>query len=819
MTTLWQDIRYALRMFAKTPLLTAIMVLTLGLGIGANTAIFGIVNGFLLRPLPVKSPEQIVVLAAKLEGDKLGAFRLSYPQFVDFRKQAGTVSDLFASQLDLGGLNLDGKTKQFLYCRVTGNYFSTLGVEPALGRLFFPAEGKAGGKDPYIVLGYSYWQRNFGGDSSVIGKQAVVDGDQVTIVGVAPMTFHGTTFSLDVDGYVPLNMMPQKDAATFWTDRTARSLVVMGRMKPGVSLRQAQSLVNVVAGRLAEQYPATDKGVTVQVIPERLARPQPYTINIVPFIAALFLALSALVLLLACMNVTNILLVRATMRQREVAIRVAMGATRARLVRQLLTETIALALAGGAGGLALGMWAGRAVFALLPPSKFPLWLDLGFDWRVFAYVLTATVLTGALAGVWPALRARRADVNGVLQAGGRSDTAGVGRHRGRSVLVGAQVGGSLVLLIVAGLFVRTLFSAQRADMGFDPNNVLNLGLDTKEAGYDEARSKSFYRELEARIRALPGVRSASLAFSVPMGEVDDASQIYIERHPLAPGQQAPVVIFNRVDPPYFDTMRVPLLRGRAFRENDDEHSALVAIVNQEMAHQFWPNEDPIGKRFSLKGPTGPFLEVVGLTGNGRYVFIGWDKQPYFYVPLAQNYSAYRTLQIRSQVPPESLIPSVESEVHALDPQMPILSVETMRQCLSGGNGLFIFRAGAVLAAAMGLLGLTLAVVGVYGVVSFAASQRTREIGIRMAVGADRSDILRLILRQGLWVVMAGVLSGLILAFVLARSMAVLLVGVRPTDPLTFAAATLLLTGIGLSACYLPAWRAMNLDPMLALRYE
>jgi len=465
------------------------------------------------------------------------------------------------------------------------------------------------------------------------------------------------------------------------------------------------------------------------------------------------------------------------------------------------------------------MWASRAVFDLLPPSKFPAWLDVSFDWRVFAYVLTATVLTGALAGVWPAWRARRADVNSVLQAGGRSDTSGVVRHRVRSILVVAQVGGSLVLLIVAGLFVRTLFSAQRAYMGFDPNNVLNLTLDAGEMGYDEARSKGFYQELEARVRALPGVQSVSLAFSVPMGEVNDGSQIYIEGRPLASGQQAPVIMFNRVDPPYFDTMRVPLLRGRAFRQNDDEHSPLVAIINEEMAHQFWPNQDPIGKRFSLKSATGPFIEIVGLTGNGKYVFIGWDKQAYFYLPLAQNFSEYRTLQIRSSVPPENLIPTVESQVHALDPQMPVVGIETMRQSLSGGNGLFIFRAGAVLAAALGLLGLTLAVVGVYGVVSFATSQRTREIGIRMAVGADRMDILRLVLRQGLVVVLAGVLCGLILAGVLTRWMAALLVGIHPTDPVTFITATLLLAGIGLWACYVPAWRAMNLDPMVALRDE
>lgn len=819
MVTLWQDTRYALRMLAKSPMLTVIVVLTLALGIGANTAIFGIVNGFLVRPLPVKSPEQIMALAGKLQGDTLGSFTFSYPQLMDFQKQADAFSDLFASQVDLGGLSFDGKGNQFLYCRVTGNYFSTLGVQAALGRLFLPTEGEVGGRDPYIVLGYSFWQKRVGGDPSIVGKQALIDGQEATIIGVAPRGFHGTNFALDFDGYLPMNMRPQEDAAKFWSDRTSRPLIVMGRLKPGVSLRHAQISMNVVAERLAEQYPATDRGVTVRVIPERLARPQPFANNIVPFVASIFLVLAALVLLLACMNVANILLVRATMRQREMAIRAALGAGRGRLIRQMLTESIMLAIFGGAGGLVVGVWASGAIASLLPASRFPVRLDFSFDWRVFAYAMTAALLTGTLMGVWPALRAGRADMNGVLHGGGRSDTAGVGRHRVRSVLVVAQVGGSLVLLIFAGLFVRTLFRAQRAYLGFDPNNVLNLTLDPREVGYDEARTKSFYRNLEARVRALPGVQSASLASSVPMGNGNYGSSIYIEGHTLAPGQQPPVVVYNRVDAPYFDTMRVPLVRGRALRESDDEKAPLVAIVNQTMAHQFWPNEDAIGKRFSLKSATGPFVEIVGLTGDGRYVFIGWDKEPYFFVPLAQNYTGYRALQIRSSVPPESLITQVQSEVRALDPNMPVSDVQTMRQSLSGGNGFFIFRVGAILAASIGILGLTLAVVGVYGVVSFAASQRTHEIGIRLALGADRRAILRLVLRQGLVLVVGGVLSGAVLAWALTRSIATLLVGVSPTDALTFVTATLLLGGIGLWACYSPARRAMRVDPIVALRYE
>jgi predicted permease len=469
--------------------------------------------------------------------------------------------------------------------------------------------------------------------------------------------------------------------------------------------------------------------------------------------------------------------------------------------------------------LVLGEWASGAVASLLPDSPLPIHLDFSFDWRVFAYALTAALLTGTLVGVWPALRAGRADVNGVLHGAGRSDSAGVSRHRVRSALVVAQVGGSLVLLIVAGLFVRSLMRAQRAYLGFDPDRVLNVVLDPKEVGYDDVRTKGFYHDLEARVRAMPGVQAVSLAFSVPMGSVNAATSVYIKGRVLEPGQQPPVVGYNWVDPPYFDTMRVPLLRGRAFRENDDDKAPLVAIVNQTMANRFWPNQDPIGKQFSLESASGPFVEVVGVTGNGKYTFMGWDHETYLYVPLGQHTTSYRTLQIRSSVPSESLTAQVQSEVRALDPGMPISDVRTMRQSLGGANGLFIFRVGAILAAAMGLLGLTLAVVGVYGVVSFSASQRTHEIGIRMALGADRRDILRLVLRQGLVLVMGGVVSGVLLALALTRSMVTLLVGVSPTDAVTFFTATLLLGGIALWACYAPARRAMQLDPMVALRYE
>ena len=819
MSTIAQDVRFGFRILTKSPLTTLIVVITLALGIGANTAIFGVVNGFMLRPLPVKAPNQIMVLAGKLKGDTLGVFTLSYSELADLRTQADSFSDIFADQVDLGGLSYQGKAGEFVYVRVTGNYFSALGLQPALGRFFQPGEGEAAGKDSYVVLGYDYWQKRFGGDPAIVDKQVLLDGQPVTVIGVAPKGFHGTNFAVDFDGFVPLNMMTPQSAATFWSDRADRGLIVMARLRPGVSLRQAQSSLDVVTERLAESYPATDKGVTVRVVPEWLARPQPWANNIVPFIVGIFLALAALVLLLACMNVANILLVRATMRQREMAIRAAMGASRGRLVRQLLTESMILALFGAAGGLFLGEWASRSVALMLPAGRFPVVMDFGFDWRVFAYSLTAALASGLLVGLWPAWRAGRSGVSEILHGSGRSDTAGVGRHRLRNILVVGQVAGSLVLLIVAGLFVRSLLRAQHAYLGFDPQNVVNLTLDPHEVGYDEAHARGFYRDLEAHVRQLPGVQSASLAFSVPMGMVDDGGPVYVEGHPPAPGEQPPFIVMNHVDAPYFDTMRIPLLRGRSFTDADDEHSPLVAVINQSMAQKLWPGEDPLGKRFSLKSATGPWTEVVGLVPDGKYVFIGWDHQPYFFIPLAQNFTSYETLQVRSSAAPETLIALLQREVRSLDPNIPVSDVETMRQSLAGGNGFFVFQVGAILAATMGILGLVLAVVGVYGVVSFAASQRTHEIGIRMALGANRYDILRLVLQQGLLLILAGLVLGALIAAALTRSMATILVGVSPTDLLTFASATLLLAAIGVWACYAPARRAMRLDPMIALRHE
>ena len=822
MENLWQDIRFGIRMLAKSPGMTAVVLITLALGIAANAIIFSIVNGF-LRPLPVNSPDQLVVIATQQKDAPIFMNRMSYPELVDFRKRADSLSDLLAYDVTLLGLSYQGKADRFVVSYVTGNFFSALGVKPALGRLFLPNEGEVVDDSPYLVLGYEYWQKRFGGDPEIVGKQVLVNGKAATIIGVAQQGFRGVYTMVTMDGYVPLSrasVLEELPAGTnLMTDRSLRRLKVLGRLKPGASIRQAQSSLNAIAATLAEQYPATDKGINVHVMPERLARPEPMPNNLVPVIAiGLFLFLAALLLVLACLNVANILLVRANVRQQEMGIRVALGAGRARLVRQVLTETGMLALLGGAAGILLALLASPG---LVESSKLgggvPIRLDFSFDWRVFAYAAGAMVFTGIVVGLWPAWRAARADVNTVLREGGR--TGGVERHRVRDILVVAQVGGSLMLLIVAGLFARSLKKAQHMYLGFEPDHVLNVTVYPREIGYSEARTKEFFRELTDRVRALPGVQSLSLASTVPMSGSTGADNIYVEGHPTPPGQQPPVTFSNDVDENYFATMRIPLLRGRAFRKLDNENAPQVAIINQTMATRSWPNEDPIGKRFSVKSASGPFLEVVGVAADGKYVFIAESPQPYFYRPLAQDFQAFRTLQIRTSVPPESLIAPVEQEIGKLAPDLPIFNAETMEQLLEGGNGFMIFHEGAERAAEMGFLGLLLAVVGVFGVVSYAAALRTHEIGIRMVLGADRRDILRLVLGQGVRFIGIGVALGLAAAWALTRAMGNLLIGVSSTDPITYVVAVAILGAVALLACYIPARRAARVEPLVALRYE
>ena len=825
MQSFWQDLRYAARTLRNSPGFTIIAIITLGLGMAVNTTVFSVINGLILRPLPVLHPEQIAVLAMQQTGTP-GFQRFSYPDYQDIRQQANGFSDIFGYRATLVGLTVDGKGDHCVLSRVTSNYFSALGIRAAVGRLILPTEGQTPGADPILVLGYSFWKKRFGGDPSIVGRQVALNGHSVTVVGVAPKGFHGLYAVVDMDGYVPFSAaigskgVAEDSVQDAWTHREERTLTVLGRLKPGVSVKEAQPPLNVVAQRIAERHPQTNKEISIQAFPEKLARPEPDADNTLPAVAAAFTVLAGLVLLVACFNIANVLLVRAAVRQREMGIRAALGAGRGRLLRQHLTESLLLAVLGGGAGVVLATWAAGFLSSLPLGTDLPITFDFQPDFRVYLFALLAVLLTGVIVGIIPALRAARSDINAVLREGGRGSSEGPRRHLVRNGLVVAQLAGSMLLLVVAGLFVRSLGKAQQMFLGYNPDHILDLTVDPEQIGFNETQGREFYRQVDERIAALPGVVSVAQAFIVPMGVISADDPITVDGHPLDPGKQAPQVMFNPVTPNYFDTLRIPLQSGRKFTDADNEKAPLVAVVNEAMAEKFWPNENALGKRFSTKGPKGPFTEVIGVVQTGKYKnVIENPPEPFFYVPITQNYVAYRTIHVRTSVPPESLQRQIEAQVRELAPDVPISQVQTMTQALQGVNGFFFFRFGAQLTGTMGLLGLILAVVGVYSVVSYAAAQRTHEIGIRMALGADPRDILKMVLRQSIAIVALGLGIGLAAAFAGTRAIANLIVGIKPTDPVTFVGVVVMLSAIALVACWIPARRATRVSPLTALRYE
>lgn len=819
MGTLWQDVRQGLRVLGKTPSFTIAVALTLGLGIGANAAVFSIINALLLRPLPVADPTNLYVLSVSHQ-DNDRPHQVSWADYVDYRDRAGVFSDVAAYQIDFAGLSADNRADRIAVSYVTGNFFTMLGLAPRAGRLILPDEGQTFGADPVIVLGHAYWKKRFNGDPSAVGRHVQINGQPFTVVGVVPETFYGVYTLVEFDAYMPFGMIfPEPAYRETIARRDNHDLHVIGRLRAGVSFAQAQAGVELLSRQLEQQYPDTNKTVRARLIPEHLARPEPNAADSNPFVAGVFMLLVGLVLLVACVNVVNLMMVRATVRQRELAVRAALGAGRKRLVRQLLTESLLLAAAGGLAGAAIGAWISRLLSRITLPADIPIRFDLTFDWRVFAYVAVVALGTGVIVGLIPALRASRTDLNEVLREGGRSMADGGGRQYVRSALVVAQVAVSLVLLVAAALFVRSVQRAQSVDLGFDPSHVINLSMDVSQQGYEEARGRAFYREVEARVRALPGVESMSYTYSVPFGYYNSSEYVEAEGQPVAKGQRRPSAGYNMVGPDYFRTMKVPIVRGRAFTLEDDERARPVAIVNELLAQRFWPGQDPIGKHFRMEGTDTRWLEVVGVTKTGKYSSIFEDPSLYFFAPIAQQYRPLRVIHVRTAGAPEALAPAIQKEIRTLNPDLPVYDVRSMEKMLDGPNGFFMLQMGALFGGALGVLGLVLALVGIYGVVSYAASQRTQEIGVRMALGAQRSDILRLVVGRGLVLIAAGVAVGLAGSFGVARLLSNLLFGISATDPVTFVGVPVVLGGMALLASYIPALRATRIDPMRALRQD
>lgn len=818
------DLRHTLRFLWLHKAFTAAAVLTLAIGLGANTAFFGLVDAA-LRPMAVPDSGQIVAIAADTKGDETGGFQyfFSIEQMKDLQARADAFSAVVGIMVRIGGLSHERETSQFWYTCVSDNFFTGLGVTPAAGTLFTSPSGSP----VHVVLGHAFWMKNFGGDPNVIGRPVRIDGMPAVVSGVVAESFHGPLMGVEMDGYVTLDDYSAiSPDANRWLyhNRKARPLQLFGRMKPAITIREAQAAIDALMLKLEAEHPESDKGITAHVLPEPDARPLPLPAvsRAIPFVRFFGLAVAGLVLLLACMNVANLLLVRATARQREMAVRAALGASRARLVRQMVTEGLVLSIVGGVAGYALGQWVTAGYIARLDlGADLPLHLDVSFHWSVFAFSLGAAILTGLAIGLWPAWRASRADARAALHEGGRSNSDGVDRQRLRRLLVVGQIAGALSLLVVAGLFVRTLSSAQHIDLGFDANKIITLRLDPKQISYSDDQTDAFYKELLRRVGAWPDVESAAFAFATPMSHLLAGGAIYLEGQPPDANAQPPVTFLNHVGHGYFETMGIPIVRGRAFVEDDEKYTSTtrrVAIVNESMAAKYWPGQEPIGKRLHLYNMTDQVLEVVGVARDSKYVIIFEPPRPYLYVPMIRDQSL-RTLHVRASGNPAALGPRLEREIRALAPDLPIADLRTMNESLTGIFGSLIFRIGAIQAGGMGLLGLVLAVIGVYGVVSFGASLRTREIGIRVALGARTSDVLRLILGQGLLLVAIGIGVGLGLAAVMGRVLSGFVPLVDATDWITFATLAVGLGVLGLLACYVPARRAAKVPVMTALRYE
>ncbi len=819
MRNLWHDISFGLRLLRKNPGFTAIAVLTLGLGIGANTALFSIVDWLLLRPLPIAAPSQMTTLSLEQKGHFSNGF--SYLDFNDIRSQTTEVfSDVAGYDFSEDGITADGKTQPIQIGYVTGSFFPMVGIKPLLGRFILPAEGSVIGADPVLVLSYSYWSTRFGSDPGVIGKRVAVDGLPVTIVGVAPQGFHGIFNMLDTQGYMPTGMKSPMFgmAQDFLTNRSARSMVLMARLRNGTTLEQARAAATVVGHRLAQQFPDVDGGLELKVWKAGPMGPGgSSSSSALDAVAGLFLGLALLVLVLACLNVANMLLVRATVRQREMAIRTALGAARGRLIRQLLAESMLLALVGCAAGLFFGFAASRAVGAMNLRTSLPVVLDFQFDWRVFAYAFGVTALTGILAGLVPALRASRTNIGEMLHDSGRSATGGKQRLRG--ALVAAQVAGSMMLLVIAGLFTRSLAKAQFADLGFDAKHVLNLTMDPHEIGYNEAQGQLFFKQLLERVRSLPGIQSASLAATIPGGDIQLGSGLNIEGRAVDSGQPKPSANCNYVTSQYLETMGIALLRGRSISDADEPNTQFVAVIDERMAKEFWPNQDAIGRRFTTTDDPKHSIEVVGIAHDFKGGSIFDNNDPFFFAPLSQHYISLTTLQIRAMGAPEAQTTPVIQAAQSVAPTMPVYGVQTMAQSLNGINGTFLFQLGAGIAGSLGILGLVLATIGLYGVVSFSATQRTREIGIRMALGARPGEVLKMICSRGLVLIGIGLVIGAGLGLAVGRLIGGLLIGIKGSDPVTYVSVALMLAVIGTAASYIPALRASRLDPNVALRHE
>ncbi len=808
---LGQDLRYGARMLLRKPSFTSIAVLTLALGIGANTAIFTVVDAALLRGLPYKDPDRLVQMWETRRVGEIKQLDASYPDYLDWGQQSEVIEGICGYTGWDGSFTLTGRAEpeRIEGARVTASFFSVLGVAPILGRTFLPDEDRPQAERT-VILSYGLWQRRFGADPGIVGQRLILDGSDYTVLGVLPRSFQFAPMG-KAQLWVPLRPTPGQSERRFmhWLD-------VIARLKPGVSLAQAQAQMSTVGERIERENPDSHTGAGLKLVPlhEQI-------IGSVGPLLLVLLGAVGFVLLIACANVANLLLLRAAARRQEISIRLALGATRWRLVRQLVSESLLLTLVGGVLGLALAAWGVKLLLAAIPAAQLdsmPYLQGLTLNARVFAFTGALSLLTGVVFGLAPAWQSVRPDLQAVLKDSNRP-AAGTGRQRFRSLLVISEMALALVLLVGAGLLIKSTLRLLEVKLGFEPARLMTMQMELPSSKYStDEQARAFHQQLLPRLEALPGVAGVATVNWLPF-EGGPGDLLRVEGQPPPPPSEMPKTITHVVSSNYFRTMGIALIKGRYFTDDDNQFSPRVLIINDALAKKLFADRDPIGRRIIFEGGEPEPFEIVGVVDDERVGELDEEAEAVVYHPYLQEPWTRLNLVVRTAGDPVSVVNAVRGEVQALDQNLALYSVATMEQLIAERPSTFLRRYPALLMAVFAAIALILAAIGIYGVVSYSVTQRTHEIGVRMALGAQRGDVLRLIIGQGMVLMLSGVACGVMAALALTRLMDSLLFGVSATDPLTFIVVTALLLLVALLACYIPARRATKLDPMLALRYE
>jgi putative ABC transport system permease protein len=809
MQSFWQDITYGMRMLRKNPGVTILAVTALALGIGVNTAIFSVADAFLLKPVPFPNLDRLVTIYETLPQQNSYENSTSPANFEDWKNQLHSFERLAAYEWDSVNLTGEGTPQKASGFLVTQNFFETLAEQPVLGRAFLPEEENPG-KDHEVILSHGLWERRYGSDHNLIGKTIQIDAQSYTVVGVMGEDF---SFPFSAELWMPLAMDANEK-----TIRKSRFLFALGLLKPRIPLSQARAEMVALGERLAEQYPQTNKGWGMRVLPLRESASGDLTRQF----TLLLLGAVGFVLLIACANIANLQLARAANRRKEIALRAALGASRWRVVRQLLTESMIMALAGGAAGLLVAQWSIDLILSNMPPdvARFIAgWKEIRLDSHAFLFTLAIAIAAGILSGLAPALESSRPDINETLKEGGRGSTAGRRRHLIRNILVIAEVALSLILLLGAGLLVKGFRALLDVNRDFEPRSLLTFRLNLPDAKYSSPQKiAAFYDETLRQLGTIPGVQSAATVTSVPYSNSSSNNTFSIEGRPFQAGE-TPLAYIQCISPNYFQTMQVPLRQGRAFADADNTDSPDVAVISDVLARRYWPGESPLGKRIKAGTPDSkrPWAQIVGVVGEVKYNWISSAQQPTLYFPYRQYPRSRAQFALRTSGDPYSYVSGVRSRIAAVDPGQPIFEAKTLDRVIH--ESVVGIAYVAVMMAVLGVIALVLSSVGVYGVMAYSVTERTHEIGIRIALGAQPWDVLRMVLHRGLILTGIGLGIGLPVSYVLAHLLASLLYGVSASDPLIFTSISVLLTAIAMLACYVPARRAMRVDPMIALRYE